>query len=459
MSAYYSPNTIRRLHQLHGTNGIAQALSLGGQLNFKFDDLPQTMTALGRKLINYVGAIRLNFSGTLTSTGGAIIPKKVLTPMLIASVQIQGTELGSPVSSSHMLGGIIDTDSYIRKGCRDDLFNSPGISLGANAPKTFNYTVDIVLGHFGQAKGHQTCPLALFLQPGEIMVNLPTNLAAVDTTLSDVTLAGVGGPTGGQPMKCTAHAVLIPSTEILIANPWQLTRHKAVVGANTDSIQISSFGNASTLTGVQSKCGIGALLWASDSLIGPAKGSGSVSSITQFAADFLGLRQNNDPRAIVQQMFAELSDGQTLPYGGLTEDHSNPLYPMFDLQASGGVYQDFDLMASAEFFPIISPMKFFEASKLFEAVGNPSYDLTGNFTGSAHYTYMEGCYPFSMDQLNSLLAVIQRSHLGLELYQTDDLILSTKTSDNSDPMALIASPEKLVYLPRVVIPRSNPAVK
>lgn len=457
MGAYYSPNTLRRLHQLHGTNGIAQNWSVGGQLNFKFDDIPQTMVALGRKHVNYVGAIRLNFSGSLTSTAGTVIPKKVLTPMLIASVQIQGTELGSPISSSHMLGGIIDTDSYIRKGCRDDLFNNPGITLAAATPKNFNYTVDMMLGHFGQAKGHQTCPLAIFLQPGEIMVNLPTNLPAVDTSLSDVTIAAPVGLSGS--LKVTAHAVLIPSTEILIANPWQLTRHKAVVGANTDSIQISSFGNASTLTGVQSKCGIGALLWASDSLIGPAKGSGAVSSITQFAADFLGFRQNNDPRAIVQQMFAELSDGQVLPYGAATEDHSNPLYPIFDLQAAGGTYTDLDLMASAEFFPIIAPLKYFDASKLLEAVGNPSYDVTGNFTGSAHYTYMEGCYPFTMDQLNSLLAVIQRSHLGLELYQTDDLILSTKTSDNSDPMALIASPEKLVYLPRVVIPRANPAVK
>lgn len=116
-------------------------------------------------------------------------------------------------------------------------------------------------------------------------------------------------------------------------------------------------------------------------------------------------------------------------------------------------------MSSAEFFPIVMPTVDFDASKLFEAVGNPSYDLTGTFTGSSHYTYMEGCYPFSMDQLNSLLAIIQRSHLGQELYNTDDLVLSTKTADNSNPMALIGSPEKLVYLPRVVIPRANPAVK
>jgi hypothetical protein len=72
---------------------------------------------------------------------------------------------------------------------------------------------------------------------------------------------------------------------------------------------------------------------------------------------------------------------------------------------------------------------------------------------------MEGCYPFTMDQLNSLLAIIQRSHLGQELYQTDDLVMTTKTADNSDPNALISSPEKLVYLPRIVVPRANPAVK
>lgn len=440
--SFYSPNNLRRMHQLHGTNGISQQWSAAGQLNFKFDDIPQTMVALGRKHINYVAAIRLNFEGSLLSTGGVVIPRKVLTPMLIQSVQIQGTELGSPVSSNHMLGGIIDTDSYIRKGGRNDLMNPHSVNLTAATPRSFNYSVDIVLGNFAQKKGHQTCPLAIFLQPGEIMINTPNTLASVDTTLADVSF-----PT----MKVTAHAVLIPSTEILIANPWQLTRHKAVVGSSTDSIQISSFGNASTLTGVQSKAGIGALLWASDGLIGPAKGSGAVASITQFAADFLGLRQNNDPRAIVQQMYAEVTDGQIT---NNDIDAANELYPLFDLAGTPD-----DIMTSAEFFPIMNPLRDFDASKLLEAVGNPSYDLTGVFNGSAHYTYMEGCYPFTMDQLNSLLAVIQRSHIGLELYNTDDLVLSTKTADNSDPMKLISQPEKLVYLPRIVVPRANPAVK
>jgi hypothetical protein len=440
--SFYSPFNLRRMHQLHGTTGIVQNWTEAGQMNFKFDDIPQTMVALGRKHINYVAAIRLNFEGSIVSTAGIVIPRKVLTPMFIQSVQIQGTEIGTPVSSNHMLGGIIDTDSYIRKGGRNDLMNPRAINLIADTPRSFNYSVDIVLGNFAQKKGHQTCPLAIFLQPGEIMINTPTTLASVDTSLRNVSFPA---------MKVTAHAVILPSTEILIANPWQLTRHKASVGPGTDSIQISSFGNASTLTGVQSKAGIGALLWASDSLVGPAKGSGTVASIQQFAADFLGLRQNNDPRSILQQMYAEVTDGQIT---GFDIDDANDLYPLFDISASPD-----DIMGAAEFFPIMNPLRDFEASKLLEAVGNPSYDLTGNFTGSAHYTYMEGCYPFTMDQLNSLLAVIQRSHIGLELYNTDDLVMSTKTADNSNPMGLIATPEKLVYLPRIVVPRANPAVK
>lgn len=449
MSAYTYPNSLRRLHQLHGTNGISQQWVPGGQINFKFDDIPQTMVALGRKLVNYVAAIRLNFQGNIFSVGGTSIVRKVLTPMLINAVQIQGTEIGSPVSFSHMLGGIIDTDAYIRKAGRNDLFNPTAITLGANTTKPFNYSVDIVLANFAQAKGHQTAPLALFLQPGEIMVNLPANLASVDPSLADVALS----------LKVTAHAVLIPSTEIIIANPWQTTRHKASVGAGTDSIMLSSFGAASTLTGVQSKAGIHALLWASNNLVGDAKGSGSVASITQFAADFLGLRQNNDVRAILQEMYSQVTDGRNLPYPITVEDHNNPLYPLFDNQVNGGAFNDLDLAQSAEFFPITYPVTYFDASKLFEAVGNPSYDLTGTFTGPSHYTYMWGCYPFTGDQLNSLLAIIQRSHLGQELYQTDDLILSTKTSDNTNPASLVTAPEKLVYLPRSVVPRANPAVK
>jgi hypothetical protein len=434
---------------MHGTNGIAQTWALASQLNYKFDDVPQSLVALGRKHANYVAGVRLHFQGNLTSTGGVTVPRKVITPMLASSVQIQGTEIGSPVSSSHMLGGIIDTDTFIRSGGRNPLANPPGIALAAATPKAFNYSIDIVLGNFSQNKGHQTCPLAIFMQPGEIIVNIPAVLASVDPSLADVSISN---------MKVTAHAVLLSSTEILIANPWQLTRHKASVGASTDSIMINSFGASSTLTGVQSKCGVGALLWAGDGLVGDAKGSGAVSSITQFGADFLGLRQNNDPEAIVEQLFSELTLGQILPYAGATEDQQMPIYPFFDNQV--GVLNDLDVMSAAEFFPIIFPVKNFDASKLLEAVGNPSYDLTGTFTGPAHYTYMEGCYPFTMDKLNDLLAVIQRSHLGLEMYQTDDLQLGTKMSDNSSSAQVaMTSPEKLTYLPRTATPRANAAVK
>jgi hypothetical protein len=209
---------------------------------------------------------------------------------------------------------------------------------------------------------------------------------------------------------------------------------------------------------VQSKCGIHSLLWASSHLIGNAAGCGEVDSITQFAADFLGLRQNNDPRAIVQEMFAELTDGQIIDTNGVS-DFNNPLYPIFDVQSPN--VTGIDIMSSAEYFPIMYPVREFDASKLLDAVGNPSYDMTGTFTtGASHYTYMEGCYPFTMDKLNDLLAVIQRSHIGLEMYNTDDMILSTKLADGQDLVTIAATaPEKLTYLPRIVVPRATPVAK
>jgi hypothetical protein len=262
------------------------------------------------------------------------------------------------------------------------------------------------------------------MRPGEIFINTPTTLAGVDASLSDVYISA---------MKVTAHAVLLPDTEIRIANPWQMTRHKATAGSGTDSVMLNSFGASSTLTGVQSKCGVHSILWASDTLIGPAKGSGAVASITQFAADFLGLRQNND---------------------------NNAMYPFFDNQTPSQT--NLNIMLAAKFFPVLFPVREFDASKLLDAVGNPSYDLSGTFTqGSSHYSYVEGVYPFTMDKLNDLLAVIQRSHIGLELFNTDDLILSTKLADNQAGLVATAavSPEKLTYLPRIVIPRAAPATK
>ena len=454
MSAFI-PSPLRRFHQLNGPNGINPTWAEGIQLNWKFEDVPQTLVALGRKHVNYIPYTRLKFSGTLTSTGGVTIGREVLTPMLISSVQVQGTEIGTPVSSTHMLGGIIDTDSYIRAGGKNILFNPPGVTLAAGVGKTFNYYVDIFFANFSQRKGWQTAPLALFMKPGEIFINTPAVFAGVDISLADVTVTN---------MKVTAHACILPHTDIWIANPWQMTRHKANAGSGTDSVMLNSFGASSTLTGVQSKAGLHSVLWASNALIGAAAGSGTVASITQFAADFLGLRQNNDPAAIVQQMYSEVTDGQVVPYAGNTEDHMNPLYPLFSNQATGGVFNDFELMLSANFFPVLHPVRNFDASKLLDAVGNPSYDLTGTFApGGSHYSYVEAVYPFTMDKLQDLLAVIQRSHLGLEIYNTDDLVLDTKMADPGSQKNLVATalsePSKLTYLPRAVVPKAAPAVK
>jgi hypothetical protein len=451
MSAYIN-HPLRRLHQLNATSGgLTPAWALGGQINFKMDDIPQTMTALGRKFVNYVAAIRLTFRGSATSTAGAQLPRKVLTPMLIQAIQVQGTEYGSPVSSSHMLGGIIDTNSYIRSGGKNNLANPPGLTLVAATPKAFKYSVDIFLGNFAQRNGHETCPLAVFMKPGEVVVNMPQALAALDASLTDVSISG---------MTVTAHAVILPSTKIIIANPWQMTRHQSTAGSGTESVMLNSFGAASTVTGVQSKCGLHSVLWAGSGLIGPAKGPGAVASITQFACDFLGIRQNNDPRAIIQQMFAEVTDGKVLDSGGSLEDHQQPIYPLFD--NAGSAFADLDIATLAQFFPVLFPVTEFDASKLLDAVGNPSFDLTATVTqGAPHCVYVDGCYPFTMDKQNDLVAIIQRSHIGLEMFQTDDLILSTKLADNQQDLVAIAAtnPELLTYLPRIVIPRASAAVK
>jgi hypothetical protein len=448
MTAYH-PSPLRRVHQLKGTAGMHQPVVVANQNQFAFDDLPLTMVALGKKMVNYVKAIRLVYKGQLNSVAGVTIPRKVLTPMLIASCQVQGTEIGTPVSSTHMLGGIIDTNSFLRSGGQNNLMNPTGIALSANTPKDFTYVVDIYLGNFSQNKGHQTCPLALFMKPGEILINTPATLAAVHASLTDVTF--VGGS-----LTMTAHAMIIPSTELMIANPWQMTRHKSNAASGTDSVAVQSFGANSTLTGVQSKAGVHSMLWASSDLIGNAAGSGHVADITQFAADFLGLRQNNDPRSIVQEMFAELTDGKVIDVGGLSYDAS--LYPFFDVLSP--LVTTADIMSMAEFFPILYPVRNFDASKLLDAVGNPSYDLTGVFAGPNHYTYVDACYPFTGDKLNDLLAVIQRNHIGLEMFGSDDLVLDTKMADSSNPMKTVAEdPSKLTYLPRIVRLRANPAVK
>jgi hypothetical protein len=436
-------NPLRRFHQLNGPGGINPAFAFNGQPNFKFDDLPITLVALGIKHACYVPKIRLHYRGTLTNTdaiNSLTIDRKFITPMLCSSVQVQGTEIGTPVSSTHTLGGYIDLDMYIRNGGRFATMQpngSSGISIPGGGTINFEHFIDIFPGsNPAQHEGHHTSPLALFLKPGEIYVNCPSSFAAVDGSLATLSAS----------LNITAHAVIDPDTELRIAHPWQFTRHKANAGNGADSVQLVSFGANSTLTGVEGKAGIAGLLWASSELVGDAKGSGVVSSLTQFAADFLGIRQTNDVAGIIQELYDAYTDASAEFHGG-----NVGAYPFFN--GIGGITDPYRSASSATVFPVITPIPNFDVSKLLDGAGQPSYDLTGTFTGN-HYSLVWGCYPLSAAKQADLLAVIQRSHIGQEMFGTDDLELMTKLSKKNDPAEIVAyNARKLTYMPKKVAPR------
>lgn len=438
-------NPLRRYHQLNGPGGISPAFAPGAQPNFKFDDLPMTVVALGIKHACYVPKVRLHYRGTLTNPtmAGITIARNLFTPMLISSVQVQGTEIGTPVSSTHTLGGIIDIDQYVRNGGRYNTVTpngGAGIIIPAGITIPFEHYVDIFPGsNPAQHEGHHTAPLALFLKPGEMYVNCPSSFAAVDASLTGLTAA----------LTITAHAVIDPDTELRIAHPWQLTRHKANAGNGADSVQLVSFGANSTLTGVEGKAGIHGVLWASSELIGDAKGSGKVDSITQFAADFLGIRQSNDPAAQVNELLEAYQDGGPFADGSIAGS-----YPFF-IGVDNNALVAASAMAAATVFPVIVPVPDFDCSKLLDGVGQPSYDLTGTFTGN-HYSYVWGCYPLSVAKQSDLLAVIQRSHIGQEMFGTDDLELMTKLSKKNDPIEIAAyASRKFTYMPKKVAPKAK----
>jgi hypothetical protein len=438
-------NPLRRFHQLNGPGGISPHFAFSAQPNFKFDDLPMTVVALGIKHACYVPKIRIHYRGTLTNTNvstSLFIDRKLITPMLCSSVQVQGTEIGTPVSSTHSLGGYLDLDMYVRNGGKFSTTvagGSAGLTIAAGASVFFEHFIDIFPGsNPAQHEGHHTSPLALFLRPGEIYVNCPSSFEAVDASLTGLT-AG---------LTITAHAIIDPDTELRIAHPWQFTRHKANAGNGADSVQLVSFGANSTLTGVEGKAGIAGLLWASSELIGDAKGSGQVKNLTQFSADFLGIRQTNDVAGIIQEMYDAYTEASAEVKAGIVGS-----YPFFN--GVDGAATPYIAAQAATVFPILTPIPNFDASKLLDGAGQPSYDLTGTFTGN-HYSLVWGCYPLSAAKQADLLAVIQRSHIGQEMFGTDDLELMTKLSKKNDPAEILAyNDRKFTYIPKKVAPKAK----
>ena len=430
-----------RTHQLTGPNNKRVTWNPGVTVQYQYTDLPNKSVICGKKYVSAVLGTKLTYEVALVAgMGDVVITRDDLNQILISQIQIDGTAMGTIVSAANMKPGILDTHDFISNGGRmmGNAYNT--FILPATTGRQFRHTVFIPFGFYGCKSPMSMAPLTAMIRQANIKIDAPTT-----TTFS--TGLGLASVTA----VVTASAIMLWRDELVIPPGYQMTRFKSTAAGagvpTTDSVDLRSFGQNSTLTGVEQRSAIAALLWGSDSITGDGTGAGPVASITDTSALFAGIEQTNDLDPIIDLMRTEYDreapDMQTefgIPVAPLATRYK---YPLFTVEKP---------ITVPRFFPIFPSRRGEHISKMPIADGSPSYQLTFTPVNTDHYTYLWGLYRWQEAQFAAMLDIVKRDDLGIYLYGSNDLTDLAKLNKKQDGADVNFS--KATFLPRKLLPQS-----
>jgi hypothetical protein len=469
-------SSLVRFHQLTGPNQKRVAFSLSSNIQYKMDDTPTKAQICGKKYVSSIPWMRLTFDLTFTNPHGSssqLLTRDLVNRTLINQIQVDGTLLGTIISAAHTKGNMLDTLEFVANGgkMKSHVYNNFIIPHGATA--TIRHEIAVPFGFYGCPSPLAMSPMASLIRPGNIKIDAPSAMPAEFST-TGTTVTGF----------VTASLEVLWRDEIVMAPGFQMTRFKstATAGINSDTVVLNSFGANSTLVGVERGSAIAGLLWATSLLTGDGTGAGLASSITDLSGLFAGIEQTNDIYPIIKQLVDEyITTGHNIrsynsatvtvtpgTAGGdavigsavvveITPTVEVP-YPLFDplwapgpgANPTGGDLSG--LQSSARFVPIFPPRRKSHVSKFPIADGNPSFQLSGNFTNPDHYTYLFGIYRWTDDAFRAQMDALKNDGIGMFLYGTNELTDVLKNAKKQPAQDINFS--KAHYLPRKMLPLS-----
>jgi hypothetical protein len=329
--------------------------------------------------------------------------------------------------------------------------------------------------------------MSSWIKPANLKIDSPSSL---DPSY------GIASITG----SVTASAYMLWRDEIILPPGFQMTRFKSTAATSTapntssDTVDLKSFGQNSTLTGVEQRAAIAALLWGSSDVTGDGKGAGPVNSINDMSALFAGIEQTNDINPIIQELRVELRKDAPLmfqpsliPPGIMQTMPTERRYPLWCTEKAialvGGDNANLFVTPRPRFLPIFPPRRGCHISKMPIADGSPSFNLTGTFgpqTGNDsatgidylsgtgdHYSYMWALYQWQLPQAAALIAALATDDIGRFLYpgsaDANNLAPMLKLSKkNPTPINLSKTdfiPQKLLPASMVAAMGASPAAK
>lgn len=411
---------------LRGDAGENQTFSHSATMQFDLKNLP----LMTDKLANYVAGIVLTFTGTyninVTTSNTTPITATELTRLLIDSIDLQGAWHGRPLASQHIRGATLPLIEFVSCGYQWGSRHRMPFHAAAAGAQTFVHSVWLPLSYFCGEKGHHTAQLALFYKDSQLNINTAASslLAAINpnATITSTTV------------RATAMLLAEPELRIGPAQEWQEFRQSAQ--ANNDIVDLDSLGNQTSLEGIEPGAGVD-LMWAECNVNGQG-GSFTADTVTRFSAPFRGQQQTNHVQPFVHELEQQFLGGEGADLMVRNSETSAQLRTGFVDPRVGFPYEPITVATAAgvggsalpahlRVFPIITPSRDLETSKLQVIEGTQNYFLTATFSGT-HRTLVHQFKSWTPQKLADARQLIIDSGMAVAVEGSANLGWSVKVT-------------------------------
>lgn len=407
---------------LRGDAGQVQALTPGEPNKFDLKNLP----LLTGRYANYAVGMLLTATGTasIAAEGNTvIIDAQNMTRLLYDSFDLQGAWHGRPIAFQHWRGATLPIIEHVSAGYQWFSRRMQPLRITDGDDIDFRHNVFLPLGHFLGEKPHHTAQLALFYKDAEQFINAAQ--ASVATafnsalSFSDVSL------------QCSM--ILLPEPEVRLGPATEWLEFRQASQPNNDEVDLDSLGNATALEGVEPGGGIDFAMALTD--VRGQLGSFSLDTVSRFSCPFRDQTQTNHMDPFLAELdscedilsldgvpFVTLDGNATASFG--VDFERWPYVPAITPSINPGD----GLPLNGRGFPIVSPSRELEVTKIQVVEGTQTYFLTATFAGTnPHRTLVHQFKSWTPAKIADAKRLIIESGIALAVEGTNDLDWQVKT--------------------------------
>jgi hypothetical protein len=468
-------------HRLSGNgNGQTQTWSAGGEMSWLMKSLPKlTDGKLCNKMLGLIVTIAGSYTSIATAESshaggwpGSDADRANVRTMwdtiraLVESVEVRSAWHGTPISSQHVKGSMLQLIETVGNGMSRPFRQRPPLrtmvgETTVDTPMYFRYSFFLPLCLLAGRKGHHTALPAVLYKNSEFVINCGTgNPNAWQTDVLGTTTFDVS-------------AALLPENEITLGPGVSWIDYQQHVSG--EAVDINGLGAVRTLDSVEPGAGIAGLFWLSNRLGLP--GPGQVKHITDLTFPLRGIVHTKHLDPIITQL-ENIMDGPANPptdkdaaYDG--DGTGTPKAGDY----AGFPYDDFDvgtgeLGASntvARIYPpnpvvlgLVVPGRDFEVTKcqvsdgtqqlqMQHVSGTPAVD-----TGTHHILALQ-LHSWTPAAFASAMQIFIEEGLCRAVENTDDVEWSLKVLNKQDPTPL--SVRKRRFMAMKIVPKAGAQVK